>query len=58
MSQLTTAAIGERIGEYNFRLSVHKVRIGEIGNEVNGNGSVGCHPKVETMYDAAKAAAS
>src|SRR6266513_1242232 len=56
MSQLTTAAIGARIGEYISALGPY-VRIWEIGNEVNGNwlGQDGI-TKVETMYDAAKAA--
>ena len=56
MSQLTTAAIGARIGEYISALGPY-VRIWEIGNEVNGNWlGQDVITKVETMYDAAKAA--
>ena len=56
MSQLTTAAIGARIGEYIAALGPY-VRIWEIGNEVNGNWlGQDVITKIETMYDAAKAA--
>src|SRR5204862_7702887 len=56
MSQLTTAAIGARIGEYISALGPY-VRIWEIGNAVNGNWlDQDVITKVEAMYDAAKAA--
>ena len=56
MSQFTTAAIGTRIAEYISTLGQY-VRIWEIGNEVNGNWlGQDVITKVETMYDAAKAA--
>ncbi len=56
MSQFTTAAIGARIAEYLSTLGPY-VRIWEIGNEVNGNWlGQDVITKIETMYDAAKAA--
>ncbi len=56
MSQLTTVAIGARIAEYLSTLGPY-VRIWEIGNEVNGNWlGQDVITKIETMYDAAKAA--
>jgi hypothetical protein len=56
MSQFTTADIGARIAEYLSTLGPY-VRIWEIGNEVNGNWlGQDVITKVETMFDAAKAA--
>src|SRR6266853_476200 len=56
MSQFTTAAISARIAEYLAALGPY-VRVWEIGNEVNGNWlGQDVITKVETMYDAAKAA--
>lgn len=56
MSQFTTAAISARIAEYLSTLGPY-VQIWEIGNEVNGNWlGPNVITKVETMYDAAKAA--
>ena len=56
MSQFTTADISARIAEYLATLGQY-VRIWEIGNEVNGNWlGQGVITKVETMYNAAKAA--
>src|SRR6266403_1469617 len=56
MSQFTTADISARIAEYLAALGPY-VRVWEIGNEVNGNWlGQDVITKVETMYDAAKAA--
>jgi hypothetical protein len=56
MSQFTTADISARIAEYLSTLGPY-VRIWEIGNEVNGNWlGQDVITKVETMYNAAKAA--